>query len=216
MRAWMVVAVLCAAVPAARAATVVENAEYHFSFTVPDGFVDSPESKLPEGLYAFTRGTRGQPGFALLQLEPMRGTIGRQPLMRDVLEKAARNSAEAAGATIDGFAYHSVRWQGFELEAVITRLSAGGQKLSTVAVQVPLAKAAIMAHVSGAATDEARLEADLGAVLATLTGKSNWLTDGERSARLGEAVGRVVGLLIGLGGALWLALWIRRRRAAAR
>jgi hypothetical protein len=64
----------------------------------------------------------------------------------------------------------------------------------------------------GPAGDQARLDAEFQATLTSLTGESSWLTDQQRSERLGRIVGLVVGGLFGGGLVLFLA---RRRQRRA-
>jgi hypothetical protein len=70
----------------------------------------------------------------------------------------------------------------------------------------------IQINLGGRAEDEAMLLADLEAVLASFEGKSNWLTDAERSERLGEIVGTVAGVVAGAAVVVFLLQRQRRRR----
>ena len=74
---------------------------------------------------------------------------------------------------------------------------------------MPLAKEAIQITLAGPAGDEARLVADLQTVLGSLEGKSNWLTDADRSERLGRVAGSVIGVALGVALVVYL---LRRRR----
>jgi len=80
----------------------------------------------------------------------------------------------------------------------------------TLSTQVPLAKQALMLTLLGPGANEAALAGELQTFLSALDGKSNWLSDEERSEKLGRLVGTIVGVVIGLGIVLW---WRRRRRA---
>jgi hypothetical protein len=77
---------------------------------------------------------------------------------------------------------------------------------------VPHANLGVQVQIVGPAADEARLRQELDAFLAGLDGKSSWLSDAERSEKLGTLVGGAVGVLLAVGFALW---WSRRKRPTA-
>lgn len=202
---------VCALAGSALAApgATVSDPEHGFTLVVPEGYVDYPEGKPPNMLYAFARGNPDDASFGILQLQALGGTIGREPLIRSTVERAARDSVKNAGIEIEGFDYRKIAWKGFELELVVTKIHGGDKHLVTLSTQVPLAKQALQIGMSGPAADEARLAGEMQALVASVEGKSSWLTDGERSERLGTAVGVIVGVALGLGGLLW---WRRRQR----
>jgi hypothetical protein len=68
--------------------------------------------------------------------------------------------------------------------------------------------------MAGPALDESRLAAELTQVLGSLEGSTNWLTDQERSRKLGQGIGRLAGFLLAAGVVLYL--WRRRSRSAPR
>ncbi len=195
---------------AARADTV-SSADPAFSFTLPNEFKDFPQGHGQKVLYSFARGNPGDASYAVLRIEGLGGTIGREPLHRAIVEKAARSSTASTGVEVKGFDYRKTRWKTFELDLIATRLTGGQQELLTLSTQVPLAKEAVQIAMLGPAKDEPRLVSELQSILVSLQGETNWLTDDERSERLGQLVGMGVGLIAACVG---LLLW-RRRRATA-
>jgi hypothetical protein len=193
----------------ALAAERVNDAEHGFAFVVPDGFVDAPQAKGPRVLHAYQRGDAAQGSFAIVQMQSLGGTIGREPLIRATVEKAARAAAHLQGAEISGFDYRQVKWKSFDLELMVAYMGAGDIKVVTLATQVPLAKQAVQVQIVGPAAEEARLAQDLDAFLAGLDGKSNWLSEDEKSQKMSSLIGTGVGVLLGLGIVVW---WTRRRR----
>jgi hypothetical protein len=197
----------------AYAATPVHDAEHGFSLTVPDGFVAQPAGAGagPRMLHAFMRGTPDDASFAALQIDNVGGTIGREPLDRAIVEKAARDSARQWGMEATGFAYRPTKWKGFELEIIIERLAGNDKKLVSVSVPVPLARQAIEVTLLGDAAHEEALVGELQTILASLDGRSSWLSDEQRSQKLGRLVGALIGVPIGIA----IVLWVRRRRQRA-
>jgi hypothetical protein len=202
---------ICATAHAALAAATgtIHDAERGFSFAVPAGYAEYPEGRAPGVLHSFARGRLGDPSFAVLRVQALGGTIDRAPLVRETVERAARNSVGGTGVELVGFDYRKMKWNAFDLEVVVTQAVNGDRKVVTLGTQVPLAKEAIQLYFMGPATDEAKLVDDLQTTLGSLEGRSNWLTDDERDERLGRAVGMVVGAVGGLA----LVWWWRRRRA---
>ncbi|MDB4928158.1 MAG: hypothetical protein JWM10_642 [Myxococcaceae bacterium] len=158
------------------------------SLDVPDGYHDIPNPS-PQALHAWARGEAGAPGYTAIVLQGVGGTIGREPLDRATVERSARASVAGSGLTITGFEYGTARWQSFDLEVVATRVTGGDQDSVMVAVQIPLAPEAAQLMLSGPATSETRMRADLAQVLGSLRGRSNWLTVQQRSEKLGTALG---------------------------
>ena len=201
---------------AARAGLRVTDEKLGATFAVPDGYEAAPASPPPAAgqpaPLVFTRGQMNSDSFGVLQVVPLRGTIGREKMDRKIVEDSARAAIQGSGATMTGFDYRTARWNGFELELVVGRVSRQGRKLVTFSTQVPLVRHALQLSLMGAASDEARLDAEFQATLASLTGQSSWLTDEQRSERLGRIVGLVVGALVG-GGLVFVLARRRQRRA---
>jgi hypothetical protein len=187
----------------------LKDPEHGFSLVLPEAYVDYPEGKGPNILHAFARGNPGDESFGLLQLQSLDGPIGRDPLLHDAVERSAHESIKSSGAQIDGFEYRKIPWKSFELELVVTRISGGDKHLITLATQIPLSKRALQLGMSGTAADEARLAGEMQSIVASVEGKSNWLSEDERSDKISSFIGSGVGVLIGLG----IVFWWRRRRA---
>jgi hypothetical protein len=194
----------------ARAAERVNDAEHGFVLTVPDGFVDAPEAMAPRVLHAYKLASPPEGSFALVQLQALSGTIGREPVDRAEAEKAMREVAGQQGAPLSGFDYRKVKWKGFDLDLMVVWMGDGDTKVVTLATQVPLRKQAVQVQIVGPAAQEAALAKHLDGFLAGLDGRSNWLSDAERSEKLGGLVGTVVGALLVVVGTVW---WTRRKRA---
>jgi hypothetical protein len=212
MRLLIASLVLCATAHAGLAATVgtVHDAERGFSFTVPEGYTDYPEGREPGVAHAFARGKPDDASFMLIQIQGMGGTIGRESLVREEVEGRWRDGLRARGVEPTRFDLRKVTWKGFDLDLFVSHFASGDKKLVSLVTQVPLKKAAIQVRLMGAVGDEAKVSADLQAILASLDGPSSWYSDDERVYRLAELVGMVVG---GLGVYLGLRWWRRRRRA---
>src|SRR4051812_6866007 len=105
--------VLCMTAHTAFAAPtdVIHDAAHGFSFTVPSGYADYPAGRAPGVLYAFTRGNPGDPSFTLIRIEAMGGIIGRGPLVRETVERAARDSVRGTGVELTQFDYRKAKWK---------------------------------------------------------------------------------------------------------
>ena len=194
-------------------ADTVSDARRGFSFTLPEGYVENPGgTREPKLNLAFAHGEAGTPGFAMLQVASLGGTIGRGKLDHKIVERSARDAVRGSGVEITKFEYRHAKWQSFELELLVTHFDKDGQALITLSTQVPLAKEAIQLNLAGPVEDEARLLADFQKVLASFQGKSNWLTAAERGERLGRSAGTIVGFVAGVAAVVFLFLRQRRRR----
>jgi len=206
----VVVGAALACSSAARAERFRDEA-HGVSFDLPAGYVDLPLDER-NVIHAWARGEMDD--YAQLRLEDLGGTIGRDGVDPAIVEKAARESAPKLGVEVSRVDVAKTRWRSFDLDLVTTRAVASGQPVVFIAVQVPLAPKAVQLRFVSRGPNEARLRGEVELILATLDGRSNWLTDGERSERLGRVVGSI------LGGGIVIAVMIavrrrRRRRAAA-
>jgi hypothetical protein len=207
---------LAVAVFARRAAAgpTVDAAKLGFTFTLPDGF-ENPDANAggaPAGM-AFKRGQPGVGSFAVLEIVPMAGTIGPEKLNRKGVEESARSALRVGNATATDFDYRTMRWKTFDLELVVAHVEKGNLRLVTLTTQVPLARRAVQVNLLGLAADEARLLGEFQSILGSLDGQSSWLSDAERSERLGRLVGFLV---VGLGALTAVAVVRRRRQRAGR
>lgn len=191
------------------AATIRDDAR-GFSFEAPKGYERAPQVQAPT-LYLFTRGTQGSPDFAAIQLVDLGATLARETQLKpDVVEASARKEAAKSGVAMTRFEYKKTHWQGFELDLVMSEASFGGNRIITLATQVPLASNAVQLQLAG--QDEAALSADLQTLLGSLVGESNWLTEAQRDRQLGERTGRIAGLVVGVAIAVVAMYLIGRRR----
>jgi hypothetical protein len=213
-RALMLALWCCAASPRALAAAVtVDDAEHGFRFTTPAGYADYPEGRGPGVLHVFAHGKPDEPSFSLIRIHALGGTIDRSPIIKETVERAAHESVRGTGVELLRFDYRKIAWKGFELDEVVSFIDAGGdRKLLTMTTQVPLRKQALQLVILGPAAEEARVGADLRALLGSIEGKSNWLSDYERGEKLGRLVGFAV---VALGALVFIVFMIRRRRAQA-
>jgi len=183
-------------------AELLQDARLGFKVTVPDGFADYPAGKQQPGtLYSYVRGTPGTSDFAIVSIKPMGGTIGRDPLLPSELPH------------VDGveFTVRPEKWKSFHIEVLVGVARQTDLALLVQVAQVPLKHEAIQLLVVGPEAHRAELNALLQTLLASLDGQSSWLTDAERSYRLGKAVGLVVGFVLALSIALWLVWRLRKR-----
>ena len=213
MRRLIASLIVCAAAYAVHAAPVgaVHDVARGLSFTVPDGYTDYPEGRSPPIIYAFARGKPDDASFMLLHVVRMGGPIGRGPVDPEMAERAARKGFRAKGVEPTGFELSNVRWKDFDLNLFVSYFPGRDKELVSLTAQVPLAREAIQIQLIGPAAEEATLSADLQAILASLDGPSNWVSDDERVYRIAELIGAAVGSLGGLALVLW---WLRRRRRA--
>jgi hypothetical protein len=189
----------------------VKDAEHGFTLVLPEGYVDYPEGKTAKTLYAFARGAPDDASFGIVQVQMLGGTIGRKGLVHETLERSTRDSVKGTGMTVDGFDYKTVKWKSFELETVVTRMTAGEKQVVSLAVQVPLVKEAMQLGLSGPVADEAKLLGELQTIVASVDGKPSWLSEDEKSQKISTLLGVGIGVLVGL----WAVFWLRARRASS-
>ncbi len=190
-------------------------AEGGFSFVVPEGYLTGETAALPITL---RRAELEGATAAVLTLQALPGPIARDAaLNRSEVEKAARESAASSGVTMKQFTYEKTKWGQFEVDRLITSMSnPAGDEVLVFATQVPLKRKALQVQVAGAAADRARLLAEHQEVIDSIVGDSNWLTDSERSDRLGQLVGTVAGFACCAVVPLVLVVWLVRRRRTPR
>jgi hypothetical protein len=188
---------ICAGLGGTARAELIHDEKLGFTLTVPDGFVDFPAGKEQPGTaYAYLKGTPGTDDFAIITIKSMGGTIGREALERKDLPK------------IDGIKFDLRRdkWKSFDIDVMVGTARQEGIGVYVAVAQVPLKREAVEVVVAGPEARKAEVLALLRSLLASLDGPSNWLTDGERSTRLGEVAGGLVVALACAGTAIWLAL----------
>jgi hypothetical protein len=189
------------------------------TLTLPDAFeagaaVTPPPPGGQLAPLTFARGQVGADSFAVLQVTPLRGTIGRDKIDRKIVEDSARAAVRGSASSITSFEYGTTRWNALELELVVGQVSNQGRRFVTLSTQVPVMHHALQISLMGPAEEEARLRAEFQATLGALVGESNWLNDQQRSERLGRIVGMAIGGLVGTG--VLLAVMLRRQRRQRR
>ena len=157
-------AVAFLALAAAGRAEQIQDANFRFSLTIPDGFerMPTPPPEKPKWIYGFAKTVPDGARFAIV-VEHMGGTIRRERL-----------GPEDAPAGSDA-RLHTVRWQGFDIDAIEIPEEAGGVALATIKVQVPLKPEAIQVSVVGPRDRRDESLALVNQLLGGLHGESNWL-----------------------------------------
>ncbi len=177
----------------------VRNAELGYSLRPPDGFTAYPEGHVQKDIVdCWIEATPASAnGAIVLCVQRLHGTIGREGMRQEDL--AARNLQRV-----------SFKWKGFDVDGV--RGMAERDRIPVVGLvsQVPLRHEAIQLIVSAPQDQEARAHDLMASTLLTLEGESNWLSEAERSERLGRIAGLVIGVAVGLIG---VGIWRKRRRA---
>ena len=157
------------------AAQRIDDPPRGYSFLLPAEYIELPEFVRPDpAVHTGTLGTwvRGLDSDALIviSVEGMGGTIGREPM--DVTD-LGRTGATAL----------KEQWKSFEVEGFRLIQERGGEHILVLAVQVPLLPNAVQVMSSGLVENEPAIHEALRGVLASLDGRSNWLTDEERMAK---------------------------------
>jgi hypothetical protein len=186
---------LCAA--SARA-EVIKDEHLGFTLALPPGFVDYPPGKAQPGtVYSYIKGTPGTDDFAIVTVQPMGGTIGREPLDPKGLPH------------VDGieFSLRRGKWKSFDIDVINSVAHQEGAAVFAQVAQVPLRREAIQLGLVGPLARQAELTALLPTLLAALDGPSNWLTTEERSFRLGKAAAYLIAVVVVL-----LVIWRGSRR----
>jgi hypothetical protein len=197
---WFLVVGVLALLPEATAlADVIHDQKLGFAMTLPEGFADYPPGReVPNTRYAFIKGVAGSDDFVIVGIEPMGGTIGREPLK-------ASDIPATPGTT---FELRREKWKSFEID-VMSGVARGDEgSVFLLVAQVPLEREAIQLKLVGPEAKGGEMIILLRALLGSLDGRSNWLTDQERSRRLGKAA---VWLMLALAMGGW-AIWRWRRR----
>ncbi len=177
------------------ASTPIMDAHFKITFSVPDGFRESTETRQrAKASYAYSR-LPDSPGHlpTLIILKGMGGIIGREALN----DFTAPNGALAKVSTL--------KWKSLDIFVARVPENANGQKALNLVAQVPLKAEAMTVTVFGNADNEAELQTLLASVLATIDGPSNWLTNDQRIDKLAGLAGGG----IGIAGVLF---WMSRRK----
>ncbi len=142
----------------------IKDPSLRFSMTIPDGFERTqvlPPNK-PNWMYGFVREEPSGDRVAIV-VERMRGTLGRERLEPGDLPAGSKARL------------HTVRWHGFDIDAIESPEEAGGVELATFKAQVPLKPEAIQISVVGPRARRDESLALVNRLLGGLRGESNWL-----------------------------------------
>ncbi len=175
----------------------ISDKDLNITLALPNGFKPIPDFRSPPGVdirYAFARmGRDGQPD-ACLFIERLGGVIGREPLSEAQVKKLG-----------DARLCHE-KWKSFDVDVFVVRETAAGRAYLTRNVQVPIKPRAIQLKIFGPESQDAELASLTRALLTSLDGPSNWLTDADRYEQLGEGVGKFLVWIVGIGAfVFWLA-----------
>lgn len=200
--------VLCALALSA-ASQRIDDPARGYSFLLPGEYVELPGFVKPElTVRTGTLGTwvRGADSDALIvvSLEALGGTIGREPT-----DLADLGRTGAAGATAI-----KEKWKSFEVDGFRLIQEKGDAHILVLGVQLPLLPNAVQVMSSGLVENEPAIHEALLGVLASLDGRSNWLTDEERRAKGLDGALRL-GVTFFVLAALGFTIWrlVRRRPA---
>lgn len=173
--------IVCASLGArAYASEVATDDKHGIRMRLPDGYRVSPEGLAqPNTILAYVRGEAGAPGFEVLGVTTLGGTIGREsfdptPIVQGI--------ATAAGLTIVSSSRRQLRWKEFELDGFVATMRQGDQLVSLSGVQVPVRGEGVQIVILR--LGEADVGGELQTVLAGFEADSNWLDTGARVKKL--------------------------------
>lgn len=151
------------ALVAGASAAELNDRELGFSMTVPKGF-EKQKTDPSDGIIVHTF-VRDHPDEAkadsVVAIQKLNGVIGPEKLTQKDLPK------DFAGKL------YYLPWQGHELSGFVFTQEAGGKKVVTYAIQVPLRRQAVQLMVAGPADEASEHERLIKQCLATLRGESN-------------------------------------------
>lgn len=176
------------------------NGTLGYQFTVPEGFVDYPEGRATNAdlVECWTEEEPISPkGAMVLCVQRLHGVLGRDNMRADEVPAGAQLTA--------------LRWRDFDLQGVRALTNREDGPVFSLVAQVPLKPEAIQLLFAGPADQVMRGDSLMQATLASLQGKSNWLTSAERS----EQLGKTAGIWISVAFAAGVVWYMRKRRATA-
>ena len=179
---------------------VVANGELGYRMTLPDEFVRITEF-IPfpgKDMVDCWGGDASGGGHLILCVERMRTVLGRERLTPADLTP--------------GSELLTVRWQGFDIDAIRTDTVRSGAAMVVYRAQIPLRREAVQVIVAAPSAATAQAQATLNTVLGSIKGESNWPTSEQRSERSGSTVGWIVGIAIAL---IVVRIVVTRRRGRA-
>jgi hypothetical protein len=187
---------------------VIQNDDPQFTLEVPPGFEQIPAPQLgsPPTVYMFViRGPRGALPDAAVGVQLLGGTIGTQP-------------PELPANTPAGAYLTKARWQGYDVDVVVSRINQSGVTLACRTAQIPLRGQAIQLVVAMPPERESTADAILAKFLAGLDGPSNWpppVSDEDQRAYHSRRLATAIALPLLVIAIVFLRI-NRRRRAKRR
>jgi hypothetical protein len=141
-----------------------------FRLEIPKGFESNPSgSNVHNVLYSYVKFQPGGSANISINIGRLGGTISKEPTSPRDIEKMRKKLPKAS--TIEVV---QKSWQGYPVEAFISRIPLGGTTLTTWSVQIPLAREAIQIHIAGPTETKEECQSILDQLLSSLKGKSNW------------------------------------------
>lgn len=173
--------------------TVVDR-ELRITLTLPDGFERIDCAGLPGNdiRYAFGRRSGDDNRATVVLIERLRRALGREPL--SPADSAAHPDMRVTRA----------KWKSFDVDVFVTTRTEQGRTFIARIVQVPVAPRAIQLCIIGPPAQDTELAELTQTLLASLDGRSNWLTPEERTERLAEGVTRSLYWIVGISVGIWL------------
>lgn len=202
-----VTAIVCALVFARTAAAgeLATDDTHGIRMRVPDGLRSFPEGMAQQrAIFSYARGEPGSPGFELLAVSGLGGTIGRGAFDPTPI---AQQIATATGLTMVRSSRRPLSWKGFELDGFVATMRQGDLVATIAGVQVPVRGEAVQIILMRVGEQEVGDE--LQSVLSTFDADSNWLSTDERVRKLVTG-----GLTLLATITLVVYVVIRRRRRA--
>ncbi len=190
----------------AHAGDLATDSKHGITMRVPDGLHALPAGMAQRNaIFSFARGEPGTPGFEILGVTALGGTIGPEKFdTKPVIE----GIGAAMGMTVISSSQRTLAWKGFELDGFIATLRKDDVVATLAGAQVPVRGEAVQIIMMRLGDEQ--LGDELQTVLTGFDAESNWLTTDERIEKL--VVGGLT-LLMTVGGVAYFV--IRRRRARA-
>jgi len=146
------------------------NQELGFSVTLPDRLPDFSMETRVKSLVSRGNLDASKGPVEMIIIQDLGGPIGREDLSKKA-DKPQNVTLEKTG------------WKSFQIDLFRVVENIRSVPFVTLNAQVPLKPHAIQLTVSGPVSDEDKLRTELQTVLASVNGRTNWLTDEERRAR---------------------------------
>lgn len=196
-------------------AAVVSGPGDAWTAQLPAGFAAPPGAGTPRKARAWMKGDFSEGTAELLVVEPMGGTIGREPIDVTTVEDTTREAIEGSDFRITQTEVGVVPWRTHELQAVAVVVESPDESRVTVSTQVPLRPEALNVSITGPTRMGSQLQADLRAFVGSIDGPTNWVDRPETPSDEPNSAGP--GDLLGAGGVALLGLvavgvWFVRKR----